>query len=124
MASAWQTFGRVRESSVVVDVIEVNGFSLQIYVGISDLVLIGIHVRPHVSDTQTEINALVSVYEEAVRIYNTTNVIIMGDMNADCSYLSNSRYSSLTFTTDNRFLWLIGKENDTTVTNSTCAYDR
>ena len=91
---------------------------------ISDLVLIGIHVRPHSTDTQIEINALVTVYEQAVLRYNTTNVIILGDMNADCSYLSNARYDNLTFTTDNRFLWLIGKENDTTVSNNTCAYDR
>ena len=94
------------------------------YVAISDLVLIGIHVRPNSTDTQKEIEALVAVYEEAVMRYNTTNVIIMGDMNADCSYLSNRRYNNLTFTNDNRFVWLIGKENDTTVTNSTCAYDR
>lgn len=91
---------------------------------ISDLVLIGIHIRPNSSDTEREINALVSVYEEAVMRYNTTNVIILGDMNADCSYLSNKKYNRLTFTNDSRFLWLIGKENDTTVADSDCAYDR
>ena len=91
---------------------------------VSDLVLIGLHARPHVTDTQAEINALVSVYEGAVIRYNTTNVIIMGDLNADCSYLSNSRYDDLIFTTNSSFLWLIGKENDTTVSNSSCAYDR
>ena len=91
---------------------------------ISDLVLIGVHIRPHNVDTEAEINALIPVYEEAVMRYNTTNVIIMGDLNADCSYLSNARYDGLIFTTDDRFLWLIGKDNDTTVSNSDCAYDR
>ena len=48
----------------------------------------------------------------------------MGDMNADCKYLSNTKYNALIFTTDDRFLWLIGKDNDTTVSDSDCAYDR
>ena len=92
---------------------------------ISDLVLIGVHIRPDSSGTAEEINALVPVYDEATMRYNTTNVIIMGDMNADCKYLSNTKYNELIiFTTDDRFLWLIAKGNDTTVSNSTCAYDR
>jgi len=91
-------------------------------VAVSDLVLIGIHVRP--SDAEAEINGLVPVYEAAESKYNTSHIIIMGDMNADCSYLSNTRYDGLTFTTDSRFLWLIGKDNDTTTANSPCAYDR
>ena len=64
-----------------------------------------IATHPHVTDTQAEINALVSVHEEAVIKYNTTNVIIMGDLNADCSYLSNGRYNEVIFTTDSCFLW-------------------
>jgi len=95
---------------------------LLFFVAISDLVLIGIHVRPN--DAVVEINGLVAVYEAAERRYNTTHIIIMGDLNADCSYLSNTRYNSLAFTTDSRFLWLISKEDDTTTSNSSCAYDR
>jgi len=87
------------------------------------LVLIGIHVRP--SDAEAEINGLVPVYEAAESRYNTSHIIIMGDMNADCTYLSNSRYDGLIFTTDSRrFLWLISKDEDTTTANSSCAYDR
>ncbi|XP_065900767.1 deoxyribonuclease-1-like isoform X2 [Dysidea avara] len=89
---------------------------------VADLVLIGIHVRP--SDAEDEINGLVPVYEEAESRYNTSHIIIMGDMNADCSYLSNARYNDLSFTTDSRFLWLISKDDDTTTANSSCAYDR
>ena len=91
---------------------------------ISDLVLIGVHVRPDSNATAEEIDALVPVYDEATVKYGTTNVIIMGDMNADCKYLSNTKYNKLIFTTDDRFTWLIGKDNDTTVSNSDCAYDR
>ena len=86
--------------------------------------MIGVHIRPDSSGTAAEIDALVPVYEEAVMRYGTTNVIIMGDMNADCNYLSNTKYNELIFTTDDQFLWLIGKDNDTTVSNSDCAYDR
>jgi len=89
---------------------------------VSNLVLIGIHVKPH--NAEAEINGLVPVYEAAESRYNTSHIIIMGDMNADCSYLSNSRYDGLIFTTDSRFLWLINKDDDTTVANSSCAYDR
>ena len=102
----------------------VSYYRICCFSAISDLVLIGVHIRPDSNGTEAEINALVPVYEEAVMRYDTTNVIIMGDMNADCSYLPNYRYDRLTFTTDDRFLWLIGKDSDTTVSNSDCAYDR
>ena len=64
------------------------------------------------------------VYEEAVDEFLTFNIILLGDMNADCSYISNSVHSELNFTTDSRFLWLIDKLQDTTVADTHCAYDR
>ena len=48
----------------------------------------------------------------------------MGDMNADCSYVPDVVYDRLNFTTDSRFLWLIDKLTDTTVSGTDCAYDR
>ena len=90
---------------------------------IPDVVLVGIHVKP--SDAEAELDGLVKVYEETVQKFYTFNVLLLGDMNADCSYVKDSSYGRLHFTTDNRFLWLIDKLTDTTVSTGThCAYDR
>lgn len=85
--------------------------------------LVGIHVKP--SDAEAEIDGLVKVYEETVQKFFTFNVLLLGDMNADCSYVKDSAYGRLHFTTDSRFSWLIDKLTDTTVATGThCAYDR
>ena len=84
--------------------------------------LIGVHVKP--SDARAELDGLVKVYEEAVRRFLTFNILLLGDLNADCSYVSNSAYNRLNITTDKRFVWLIGKSEDTTVADTHCAYDR
>lgn len=89
---------------------------------IPDVVLIGIHVKP--SDARAELDGLMKVYEEAVNEFLTFNILLLGDMNADCSYISNSVYDQLNFTTDNRFVWLVDKLQDTTVADTHCAYDR
>lgn len=89
---------------------------------IPDVVLVGIHVKP--SDAEAEIDGLVKVYEETVQKFFTFNVLLMGDMNADCSYVKDNVYDRLYFTTDSRFLWLIDKLTDTTVAGTHCAYDR
>ena len=48
--------------------------------------------------------------------------IILGDVNADCSYVSNSKYDELDLVTKD-FTWELTKEADTTVTSTDCAYD-
>ena len=84
--------------------------------------LIGIHTQP--SNVLAELNALVEVYEEAVNHFGTENGIMLGDFNADCSYLSQRRYNTLLLVTDSRFTWLLDTSIDSTTGNSDCAYDR
>ena len=48
----------------------------------------------------------------------------MGDLNADCSYLSNTKYNLLDLIIDTNYTWWINKLADTTTSNSNCAYDR
>ena len=84
--------------------------------------LVGIHTKP--SEAFSEINALVDVYDEAVNHYGTENGIILGDFNADCSYLSQRHYNMLQLFTDSRFTWLLDTDVDSTTGNSDCAYDR
>ena len=47
----------------------------------------------------------------------------MGDMNADCRYLSKRRTKQLDLRNDGSY-WLIPDEVDTTVAKGNCAYDR
>ena len=89
---------------------------------IPDFVLIGVHVKP--TDAQAELDGLVKAYEKAVDIFNTTYIILLGDMNADCQYLKDSENEQLKITTDERLVWLINKTVDTTVAASSCSYDR
>lgn len=53
------------------------------------------------------------------------NVLILGDLNAGCSYITIKGWRALPLRSDPRFHWLIGDEQDTTVRQKThCAYDR
>ena len=92
--------------------------------GIPDFFLSAIHTQPSSSVTYLEINALVNVYEQTSSIFDTANGFILGDFNADCTYLSQRRYDGLDLVTDSRFTWLIGNDIDTTTGSSVCAYDR
>ncbi len=50
--------------------------------------------------------------------------MLMGDFNADCSYVTTSQWSSIRLRTSSAFQWLIPDSADTTVTSTDCAYDR
>ena len=84
--------------------------------------LIGVHIDP---DTAVkEMEALVDVHAAVERLWKTGDILIMGDLNADCRYASKRARERLTLRTDSRFRWLIGDDVDTTTTNSDCTYDR
>lgn len=53
------------------------------------------------------------------------NVMILGDLNAGCSYVTIKGWRAMRLKSDPKFHWLIGDEQDTTVREKThCAYDR
>lgn len=53
------------------------------------------------------------------------NVMILGDLNADCNYVTIKGWRAVRLRSDPKFRWLIGDEQDTTVREKThCAYDR
>eukprot|EP00795_Rhopilema_esculentum_P000203 gene203-9835_t len=87
---------------------------------LSSFIAIGIHTSP--SDAESEIDHLVDVYNDAKSRLGTSDAIIMGDFNAGCSYVSD--WSSIRLATDRRFYWLINDVEDTTSSNTECAYDR
>ena len=81
-----------------------------------------IHTSP--SEAVSEIDRLVDVYDDIVRRWNLDDVIILGDFNAGCSYVSKSAWERIRLATDRRFYWLFSDHVDTTVTKSDCPYDR
>jgi len=90
--------------------------------GVSQLVLIGVHTNSN--KAVEEMEALVDVHSAVKRRWNTDDILIMGDLNADCKYASDSDLRRLELRTDRRFTWLIGDDVDTTTTSTDCAYDR
>ena len=64
------------------------------------------------------------MYDDAVKRLGTSDVIIMGDFNAACSYIGDSDWGSIRLATEKKFQWLISECIDTTVAGSLCAYDR
>ncbi len=79
-----------------------NGYSFRVY---------NIHTKPE--DVQAELKNL----ENLVDDYG--NVIILGDLNADCSYYNNGKQSEF-----DSWNWIISDSDDTTTAKSSCAYDR
>ena len=50
--------------------------------------------------------------------------MVMGDFNADCTYLNSKEKANLALKKDPSYNWLINDSTDTTVAKSDCAYDR
>lgn len=79
-----------------------NDYTFQVYT---------IHTKPE--DVRNELNYLEDV------VMNYSNVIIMGDLNADCGYYEPQLHRAF-----QGWDWIISDEMDTTAGNTVCAYDR
>jgi endonuclease/exonuclease/phosphatase family metal-dependent hydrolase len=82
---------------------------------------VGLHAKPE--DAFNELQYLYNVYYYAEDLFNNNKSIIMGDFNADCTYLSDSQYNNLSLVSDSQFTWHFSKSLDTTVKSTDCAYD-
>ncbi|XP_037540151.1 deoxyribonuclease I-like 1-like [Nematolebias whitei] len=90
---------------------------------LKDFVLIGHHTSP--KSAMKEIDELFTVVKRISKKWRTDNVMILGDLNAGCSYVTIKGWKSVRLRSDPKFCWLIGDEQDTTVREKThCAYDR
>ncbi|CAK6951318.1 deoxyribonuclease I-like 1-like [Scomber scombrus] len=90
---------------------------------VKDFVLIGQHTCPKTA--MKEMDELYTVFREITKKWKTDNVMILGDLNADCSYVTIKGWRAVRLRSDPKFRWLIGDEQDTTVREKTqCAYDR
>ncbi|KAG8557142.1 hypothetical protein GDO81_018347 [Engystomops pustulosus] len=90
---------------------------------VNDFVLIPVHTTP--KDSCKEIDELYDVYLVVKEKWGTQNIMLLGDFNADGSYVSAKKMKTIRLRTDKCFHWLISDDKDTTATNTTdCSYDR
>ncbi|XP_039630851.1 deoxyribonuclease-1 [Polypterus senegalus] len=89
---------------------------------ISEFAIIPQHTSP--DEAVKEIDALYDVCRETTSQWKSDNILLMGDFNADCSYVRPSDWSKIRLRSNLQFEWLISDSIDTTVTNTNCAYDR
>ncbi len=101
-----------------------NQFEREPYVahfkaGATDFTMIGIHTTP--SDVSNELRALPAVYAQAKAKFQSSDVFVLGDLNADCSYYHESE--GFNYFPDPVTV-MVGNDVDTTVAQTNCTYDR
>lgn len=87
-------------------------------IGGEDFIVIQVHIKPSSKATPSEVKELAEVVAYAMRKYNDNDVIIVGDLNADCSYCSNCEKHLYMME------WVFDTSHDTTVGPTDCTYDR
>jgi deoxyribonuclease-1-like protein len=94
--------------------------SFQALNGNFDVTLMVIHTDP--DEATEEINALDAVVEYTQSTYpDEQDFIVMGDLNADCSYFDEDSTSTLSCSD---YYWCINNSVDTTTKTTDCTYDR
>lgn len=82
-----------------------------------------VHTAP--SRALPEIKALIHVYKGLPeRFDGEENHVIVGDLNASCSYAKPVQLDALAIRKSRDLTWLIGDDYDTTAGATHCAYDR
>ncbi|CAH8535283.1 unnamed protein product [Dicrocoelium dendriticum] len=84
-------------------------------------VVTNVHIEP--KNAFSEMDAL---YDSVLKVKEMFKqpLLLLGDMNADCSYLSDKKKSELRLKADPDFRWLVPDDEDTTLGEKDCAYDR
>ncbi|XP_045207433.2 deoxyribonuclease-1-like isoform X2 [Mercenaria mercenaria] len=89
---------------------------------VQDFVMVANHIQP--KSAAEEMDNLTKVYDTLRRHWGIEDVLLGGDFNADCNYMSLSAWKNISLRTDGRFEWLVDDDTDTTVSHSACSYDR
>ncbi|TGZ74765.1 hypothetical protein CRM22_000767 [Opisthorchis felineus] len=90
--------------------------------GFPDFGWIAVHLDP--DSVEAELNALYETAENFRKKNKLDDVLLAGDMNAGCRYLSKRKMRELSLIKDTHYYWLINDECDTTVHSNNCALDR
>ncbi|KAM4535149.1 deoxyribonuclease-1 [Fundulus diaphanus] len=88
----------------------------------STFTLIPQHTSPDLAVKETD--ALYDVVTDVRSRWNTNNIVLLGDFNAGCTYVTGSDWQQIRIFTDKSFHWLIPDTADTTVSHTNCPYDR
>ncbi|XP_058229643.1 deoxyribonuclease 1 like 4, tandem duplicate 1 [Hemibagrus wyckioides] len=90
---------------------------------VKNLVLVPVHTKPE--DSEKEVDELYDVVMTVKDKWKTNNIMILGDFNADGSYVSKKEMKAIRIYTDKNFHWLITDNVDTTTsTKNDHTYDR
>ncbi|XP_037647816.1 deoxyribonuclease-1 isoform X1 [Sebastes umbrosus] len=89
---------------------------------VRNFVLIPQHTSPDSAVKETD--ALHDVVTDVRKRWSTNDIVLLGDFNTGCSYVSGKDWQKIRLFTDKSFHWLITDEADTTVSHTTCPYDR
>lgn len=73
---------------------------------------------------QVKIIYLVEKHTLRLTLLSLQDIVLLGDFNAGCSYVSGSDWQQIRIFTDKTFHWLITDAADTTVSQTVCPYDR
>lgn len=84
---------------------------LDVKIGNYSLALYNIHTKP--SDVKKELAYLEKLID------NSGNVVVIGDLNADCDYYNPEKESEF-----DSWQWVTADNSDTSVSATNCAYDR
>lgn len=104
------------------DVFEREPFTASFRVASTSIGLMAIHVKP--KDAVQELDHLDDAFDVTKGSIDADLFFILGDLNADCDYLSDQQYRALELVTRSDFKWLISRDTDTTVSKTTnCSYD-
>ncbi|XP_060921815.1 deoxyribonuclease-1 isoform X2 [Labrus mixtus] len=89
---------------------------------VRNFVLVPQHTSPDFALEETD--ALYDVVSDVRTRWNTNDIVLLGDFNTGCNYVSGSDWQQIRLFTDKGFHWLISDEADTTVSHTHCPYDR
>lgn len=89
---------------------------------VKEFAIVPLHAAP--SDALAEIDSLYDVYLDVQQKWDMEDIMLMGDFNAGCSYVTSSQWPSIRLRRNPAFWWLIPDIADTTVKSTHCAYDR
>ncbi|XP_007891950.2 deoxyribonuclease-1 [Callorhinchus milii] len=89
---------------------------------VQDFAIIPQHTSP--TEAVKEIDALYDVVLDVKKRLGIEDMLIIGDLNAGCSYVKQSDWAQIRLRGDGQFQWLIPDSADTTVGHTECAYDR
>ncbi|WAQ94705.1 DNAS1-like protein [Mya arenaria] len=81
--------------------------------------LVGIHIDPDVA-----VQELNDLHAHVMPTLKGRDVLILGDLNADCGYLPEYKRKELSLVKDSDYAWLVPNRLDTTVAGTDCEYDR